>query len=101
MLVAVDLQLLLCAPDGVKCFCNLRYIFFHCSLAACLTSTMPSVADHLSVPYTFLLPRYVFFPDGGAVRDSQQHPMLRPIWCYTFVVAFAMTAAASWHCLRS
>ena len=53
MLVAADLQLLLCTPHGVRCFCYLRYIFFHFNLAL---SKMAHVADHLSFPYTFLLP---------------------------------------------
>jgi len=48
--VAVDLQLRLCAPDWFTCFCNLHCLFFHCSLAACLTSKMVSVADHALPP---------------------------------------------------
>ena len=69
MLVAVDLQLLLCTPDGVRCFCNLRYIFLHLALArwhmllttfhflkpfCCLavqSSLMMELSGDLSTPY--------------------------------------------------
>ena len=49
MLVAVDLQLLVDVCSW-QCFCNLHRLFFHCSLAACLTSKMVSVADHALPP---------------------------------------------------
>ncbi len=87
MLVAVDLQLLLCAPDGVRCFCTLRYIFFHCSLAlarwhlllttfhflipfCCLavrSSLMVELSGILSTPYATA---HLVHNFGGCCYDS-------------------------------
>jgi len=69
VLVAVDLHLLFCAPDGV----NASATCIVCSYTAALL--LASLAGHLllttySFHYSFLLPCHAFFPDGGAVRDT-------------------------------
>ena len=65
MLVAVDLQLLLSTPDGVRCSATCAVL----SIEPCF-SKMAHIADHLSFPQTFLLPCCAIFRDGGAVRGS-------------------------------